>query len=91
MHFLLRYDYVDGIVERRTSFRDEHVALCHQAQEQGLLQMAGPLLEPLDGALLLFRADDRAAVEAFVKRDPYVREGLVTAWRIRPWEVVIGS
>lgn len=90
MHFLLRYDYVDGIVERRAPFRDEHVALCREAQEQGLLVMAGPVLEPLDGAVLLFRAADRAAVEDFVERDPYIREALVTAWRIRPWDVVIG-
>jgi uncharacterized protein YciI len=25
-----------------------------------------------------------------VEQDPYVREGLVTAWTVRPWTVVIG-
>jgi uncharacterized protein YciI len=38
----------------------------------------------------VFTTDDRSVVEGFVSRDPYVREGLVTAWRIRPWNVVIG-
>jgi hypothetical protein len=26
-----------------------------------------------------------------VRADPYVREGLVTAWQIRPWSVVVGA
>jgi hypothetical protein len=29
-------------------------------------------------------------VEDFVRRDPYVTNGIVTRWRIRPWTVVIG-
>jgi uncharacterized protein YciI len=29
-------------------------------------------------------------VEAFVAQDPYVRQGLVTGWTIRDWNVVIG-
>jgi hypothetical protein len=52
--------------------------------------MAGALVEPVDGALFVFTTDDRSVVENFVASDPYVREGLVTAWRIRPWNVVIG-
>jgi len=51
--------------------------------------MAGALAEPVDGAVLVFTTDDRSVVEDFVAKDPYVREGLVTAWRIRPWNVVI--
>jgi uncharacterized protein YciI len=30
-------------------------------------------------------------VEAFALADPYVTEGLVTAWRVRSWNVVIGA
>jgi hypothetical protein len=29
------------------------------------------------------------AVEAFVTADPYVRHGLVTQWRVRPWPTVV--
>jgi uncharacterized protein YciI len=47
--------------------------------------------DPVDGAVFVFRADDRSAVERFVADDPYVEAGLVTAWTIRPWNVVIGG
>ena len=30
-------------------------------------------------------------VEAFVEQDPYVRNGLVTSWHIREWNVVVGG
>jgi uncharacterized protein YciI len=30
-------------------------------------------------------------VETFVAADPYVRNGLVTAWRVRPWTTVVGE
>jgi uncharacterized protein YciI len=90
MYSLLLYDYVDGIVERRAPFREEHLALVRKAHEQGALLMAGALAEPVDGAVFVFTTDDRSVVEDFVSKDPYEREGLVTEWRIRHWNVVIG-
>ena len=30
-------------------------------------------------------------VERFVAADPYVREGLVVAWRVRRWDTVVGE
>jgi uncharacterized protein YciI len=29
--------------------------------------------------------------EDFARADPYVRNGLVTRWRVREWSVVIGG
>jgi len=52
--------------------------------------MAGAF-NPVDGALLIFRAGSPDEVEAFVRQDPYVLNGLVTAWRIREWTVVVGG
>ncbi len=90
MYSLLLYDYVDDMVERRAPFRDGHLALVHEAHAQGVLLIAGAFAEPVDGAVFVFATDDRSVVEDFVSRDPYVREGLATEWRIRPWNVVIG-
>jgi uncharacterized protein YciI len=89
MYSLLFYDYADNIAERRAPFREEHLALAREMHERGVLTLAGALVEPLDGAVLVFTTDDRSVVEYFVARDPYVREGLVTSWRIRSWNVVI--
>lgn len=91
MYSLLFYDYVDNIVERRAPFRDEHLALARDMHERGIVLMAGALVEPVDGAVFVFKTDDRSVVEGFVARDPYIREGLVTSWRIRSWNVVLGG
>ncbi|MDP9387548.1 MAG: YciI-like protein [Actinomycetota bacterium] len=91
MHWLLLYDYVDDIVERRAPFREAHLALARRAHERGTLLLAGALAEPVDGAVFVFTTDDRSVAEQFVRSDPYVEEGLVTAWTIRPWNVVIGG
>jgi uncharacterized protein len=91
MHYLLFYDYVENAVERRAPFRDEHLRLAREALERGELLLGGAFAEPVDGAALLFRTDDPSVVEAFVRRDPYVRGGVVARWRIRPWTVVIGA
>jgi uncharacterized protein YciI len=91
MHWVLLYDLVDDYLELRAPLRDEHLALARAAHERGELLMAGALAGPVDGAVLVWRADDPSVVEAFAAADPYVREGLVTAWRVRPWTVVVGG
>jgi uncharacterized protein YciI len=42
-------------------------------------------------AVLLFQGDSPAAAEAFAQADPYVRNGLILRWRVRPWMTVIGE
>src|SRR5258706_7086374 len=90
-HFALIYDVVDHFAERRTPFREAHLRLVREANARGLIQFAGALGDPPDGALIVFHADSAAPVESFARADPYVIEGLVTAWRVRPWNVVIGA
>jgi len=91
MLYLLFYDYAENAVEKRAPFREEHLLLAREALGRGELLMGGAFAEPVDGAALLFRADAPQVVEAFVRRDPYVRNGVVTRWRIRPWTVVVGT
>lgn len=89
--FALQYDVVPGFADRRGPFRESHLKMVREAHERGVLVMAGALGEPPDAALLVFRGDSAAPAEEFANADPYVREGLVTAWRVRPWAVVIGG
>lgn len=91
MYYILSYEYVENILERRAPYRSEHLAAAQAAHARGDLLMAGALAEPVDRALLVFKVDDPQVVEAFVRADPYVLNGLVTAWQIRPWTVVIGG
>jgi uncharacterized protein YciI len=91
MHTILFYDLVDDYVERRAQFRAEHLELARQAQAGGELVLAGALAEPADGAVVVFRGESPDAAVAFAKADPYVKNGLVKAWRVRKWSTVIGG
>lgn len=90
MHYLLLYDYVPDILERRGAYRPAHLELVRAYADRGAITAAGALDEPLDGAAIAFEAG-REDVEAFVRDDPYVKAGLVTAWRIRRWNLVTGA
>ncbi len=89
MHLLLEYSLADDYLGRRAAVREEHLALARAAHERGELLLAGALPDPYDRALLVWTAP-REVVERFAEQDPYVRKGLVTAWTIREWNVVIG-
>jgi uncharacterized protein len=91
MHYLLIYDYVPDVLEKRGPYRAEHLRLGWESESRGELILAGAFADPVDGAVLLFRADSPQPIEAFVARDPYVQNGLVTRWQIRKWGTVIGK
>jgi uncharacterized protein YciI len=90
MYHALFYEVVDDYVARRQPYRAEHLALAQEAHREGRLVLAGAY-DPAEGALLVFRTDDPAVVEAFVRHDPYVKNGLVKSWRVRRWNVVVGG
>jgi uncharacterized protein YciI len=60
-------------------------------RDHGGLLLGGALAEPADQVLLVFRTANTDDIEDFVLKDPYVRNGLVTRWEIRPWTVVVGN
>jgi uncharacterized protein YciI len=88
VHYLLLYDYVENAVERRAPYRGEHLRLAREAHARGELVMAGAFADPVDGAAFIFQGDSPEVAEGFVKKDPYVANGIVTGWRVRPWTVV---
>lgn len=91
MHYLLTYDLASDYLERRGEFRDEHLKLAWEAQARGEILIAGALAEPADTALLVFSGDTPEAAERFARADPYVANGLVKSWRVRPWNTVVGK
>ena len=90
-HFALIYEMVENFVERRKPYREAHLQHINDAHARGRIVMAGPLGNPPDGGLLIFRADSPAAVEAWVRADPYVTNGIVVGSKVRPWNLVIGA
>ena len=90
-HFLLMYDYVPDVLERRPPFRGAHLEHAWAAHDRGELVVAGALADPVDGAVLLFAGEDSKAAEDFARADPYVVGGLVKSWRVREWSTVVGD
>jgi uncharacterized protein YciI/heme-degrading monooxygenase HmoA len=90
-YFAAFYDVVDDFVARRAAFRGEHLRRVSESYARGELVLAGALADPADRALLIFHAQDKGVVESFIHNDPYVTNGLVKKWEIRPWNVVSGN
>jgi len=91
MYFILFYHTVDNYVERRAPFREQHIVYANAAHARGELVMGGALAEPADSAVLVFQGEDASVAAEFARNDPYVINGLITAWSVRPWTVVIGG
>ena len=90
-HFLLIYDFADDYLERRGQFRAQHLAFAWAAAERGELLAGGALADPADHGIILFSGETAAAAEAFARADPYVINGIVRSWRVRPWTTVVGA
>ncbi len=90
-YYALIYYVVDDYVSRRAAYREAHLRLAREAYRRGDLLLGGAFSDPVDRALLVFRAPDRSVVEDFARHDPYVTSGLVTRWEVRSWTVVVGD
>lgn len=91
MHYLMFYDYSPDYLERRGEFRQEHLKLAWDAHARGELILGGAFAEPADGAVLLFQCPSPEVAERFAANDPYVKNGLVKSYRVRPWTTVVGQ
>jgi uncharacterized protein YciI len=94
--WLLLYEVVPDYVARRAPLREEHLRLAGASVARGELELGGAFGDGFDdptprveGAALVFRAEDRAVAERFAQEDPYVKNGLVSRWRVFEWKVVV--
>jgi hypothetical protein len=91
MHYLLFYEVGADYVSRRAEFRDAHLKKAWEAAARGELLLGGALANPVDGAVLLFKADSPEVAEQFARTDPYVTSGAVKRWYVREWNTVAGA
>ena len=88
--FAVTYRYSDDVATRDT-LRTEHRDYLRGLADQGLLLVSGPFgPDEAPGALLLFRADDKAHVDALVEKDPFTPSGVIAETDTTEWEPVIG-
>jgi uncharacterized protein len=90
-YYALFYEVVPDYLARRGEFREAHLRHAGAAQGRSELLLGGAFAEPADKALLVFRVASRGVVEEFARNDPYVLNGLVARWEVRPWTVVVGT
>ena len=86
-HQVLFYDYVENIVKKRAPHRTLHLELAKRWRDDGKLLYGGALGDPPHTGMLIFAAD--ADVAEFTDADPYVQQGLVTSFRVEPWNEVV--
>ncbi len=91
MYYILFYKTVDDYIVKRAVYREEHLALANKSVSEGSLVMAGAFANPPDGAVLIFRGNSPEIAENFARKDPYVKNGLITDWYVREWTVVIDN
>lgn len=91
MHYAMFYDFCSDYLERRARFRADHLRHAWESNARDELQLGGAFADPAAGALLIFKCDSPAVPEQFAAQDPYVKNGLVTRWRVRPWTTVVGE
>ncbi|KIY94580.1 hypothetical protein MNEG_13382 [Monoraphidium neglectum] len=65
--WILRYDYVSDILDRRGPHREAHLAGAQAKVDAGKLVCAGATGSPPDGAVFLFKGISQADIEDFVK------------------------
>ncbi len=90
-YYALIYHLADDYMIRRGQFREAHLDLAKELNKKNELILAGAFSDPPDKALLIFKVADKSVIEDFVNNDPYVKNGLIAKWEIRPWTVVVGS
>jgi len=90
-YYALFYEVVEDYLARRAAFRDQHLKLAREAHARGEMLLGGAFTDPTDKALLIFHAKDATTAESFARNDPYVINGLVKRWEVRPWAVAVGN
>ena len=84
MRFVLWGTYCDNALEKRTPFRQEHLARLQQLKEAGTLVTLGPT-EGSTHVFGIFEGESLQQIEELVHSDVYWREGIWTAVAVYPW------
>ena len=86
MIYMCLMDYCEDR-KRIESVRPHHQAYLCRLIDQGKLISAGSFLPDDDGGLFLYEAATLRDAEGMVQDDPYIREGLITTYKLREYEV----
>ncbi|HEY0404028.1 MAG TPA: YciI family protein [Blastococcus sp.] len=88
MKYVMTYRAVEDFLPLARENGATHAARLHEFHDRGLLLMVGTFDEPMNGeAMGIFTS--REAAEEFIAGDPFVLNGVVASWTVRPWNEVL--
>ncbi len=89
--YVLQYDYVADSLEKRKLHLEAHLALIDKQIKTGNVVLAGPLGNPPTGGLLIFRNLSPTDIEQLAQQDPFLINGIVEKYTIKPYMAVAGD
>jgi hypothetical protein len=88
MKYVMTYRAVEDFLPLAQQNYAAHSARVDEFARRGELLMVGTLDEPMNGeAMGIFTT--REAAEEFIAGDPFVVNGVVASWAVRPWNEVL--
>ena len=84
MRFVLWGTYCTNALEKRTPYREEHLAGLQQQKEAGVLITLGPT-EGSTHVFGIYEAASQNVVEQLLHNDVYWRNGIWTELKVYPW------
>ncbi|MFI5779809.1 YciI family protein [Nocardia sp. NPDC051570] len=88
--FAVHYTYAESQAAGRDEYRPEHRAWLSDLVAQGVVLTSGPYPDG-SGALIVFGAEDAAAMDTLLATDPFARHGLIETVRCVEWLPVLGA
>jgi uncharacterized protein len=86
--WVLIYESADDVYETAPVHYPAHKGRVDDFRARGELLLVGLFGDPREGSMAVFRS--RTGAEEFVAGDPFVRNGVVTAWTLRQWKEIYG-
>lgn len=85
------YRSLDQVRAKAPDLLAAHLARSKELHAQGSLLMAGAFLDqPGEPIATMAVLTSKEAAEAYAKGDPFVVNGMVSEWSIRPWANLLG-
>lgn len=84
MKTVVFYEHADAPMEKFMEVFPKHQVVEDEFIKAGKVLGTGAFANPGEGAMAIFI--DKSAAEEFVKRDPFVSEGLIAKVTIKEWD-----
>lgn len=76
--------YCDGVLEKRSPYRQAHLEGLNAQKAAGTLITIGPTKDT-EMVFGIYEAEDEATVRNLVESDPYWQNGIWTEYEVREW------